>query len=149
MDANLPQFVPARPLSDVDRANRCHRRENLRVTSRFTWEEDQTLIEEVADRRCSHCSGWTLQARCIQWVSSLRSSDAATDTVLLGFPDPFAVATVGGEQTKTTSVIKKTLHPYWNESFDMYEAWSTYPRKRTNVCMQEGQRREHTHRPDF
>ncbi|WPH00921.1 HECT-domain-containing protein [Acrodontium crateriforme] len=35
------------------------------------------------------------------------------------FPDPFAVATVSGEQTKTTGVIKKTLNPYWNESFDM------------------------------
>ncbi|OCK75997.1 HECT-domain-containing protein [Lepidopterella palustris CBS 459.81] len=35
------------------------------------------------------------------------------------FPDPFAVATVNGEQTQTTSVIKKTLNPYWNESFDM------------------------------
>ena len=37
-----------------------------------------------------------------------------------GFPDPFAVATVGGEQTNTTSVIKKTLNPYWNEIFDLY-----------------------------
>jgi Ca2+-dependent lipid-binding protein len=36
-----------------------------------------------------------------------------------GFPDPFAVATIGGEQTKTTSVIRKTLNPYWNEVFDM------------------------------
>ena len=36
-----------------------------------------------------------------------------------GFPDPFAVATVNGEQTKTTSVIKKTLNPYWNERFDL------------------------------
>ncbi len=35
------------------------------------------------------------------------------------FPDPFAVATIGGEQTRTTTVIKKTLNPYWNESFDM------------------------------
>ncbi|RMZ88822.1 hypothetical protein DV736_g3960, partial [Chaetothyriales sp. CBS 134916] len=34
-------------------------------------------------------------------------------------PDPFAVATIGGEQTKTTSVTKKTLNPYWNECFDM------------------------------
>ncbi|EFW99112.1 ubiquitin-protein ligase [Grosmannia clavigera kw1407] len=34
------------------------------------------------------------------------------------FPDPFAVATIGGEQTKTTSVSKRTLNPYWNESFD-------------------------------
>jgi len=39
-----------------------------------------------------------------------------------GFPDPFAVATIGGEQTRTTGVIKKTLNPYWNESFDMYVA---------------------------
>ncbi|EGX96436.1 ubiquitin ligase (Nedd4/Rsp5p) [Cordyceps militaris CM01] len=34
------------------------------------------------------------------------------------FPDPFAVATVNGEQTKTSSVSKRTLNPYWNESFD-------------------------------
>lgn len=43
------------------------------------------------------------------------------DDSALGFPDPFAVATIGGEQTRTTSVIKKTLNPYWNESFDMWE----------------------------
>ena len=30
------------------------------------------------------------------------------------------MATIGGEQTRTTSVIKKTLNPYWNESFDMW-----------------------------
>ncbi|BFZ59886.1 hypothetical protein YB2330_000908 [Saitoella coloradoensis] len=35
------------------------------------------------------------------------------------FPDPFAVVTVDGEQTQTTSPIKKTLNPYWNESFDL------------------------------
>ncbi|KAK9238996.1 hypothetical protein V1525DRAFT_69628 [Lipomyces kononenkoae] len=35
------------------------------------------------------------------------------------FPDPFAVLTVDGEQTHTTSVIRKTLNPYWNESFDV------------------------------
>ncbi|KAK0615002.1 hypothetical protein B0T17DRAFT_619836 [Bombardia bombarda] len=34
------------------------------------------------------------------------------------FPDPFAVATIDGEQTKTTQVSKRTLNPYWNESFD-------------------------------
>jgi Ca2+-dependent lipid-binding protein len=43
------------------------------------------------------------------------------DRSSLGFPDPFAVVTVDGEQTHTTSVIRKTLNPYWNESFDMYE----------------------------
>lgn len=34
-------------------------------------------------------------------------------------PDPFAVITVDAEQTHTTSVIKKTLDPYWNEGFDI------------------------------
>ena len=34
-------------------------------------------------------------------------------------PDPFAVLTVDGEQTHTTTVIKKTLNPYWNESFNV------------------------------
>ncbi|KAI0274422.1 hypothetical protein BGY98DRAFT_1188559 [Russula aff. rugulosa BPL654] len=33
-------------------------------------------------------------------------------------PDPFAVIIVDSEQTRTTSVIKKTLNPYWNEYFD-------------------------------
>lgn len=37
-----------------------------------------------------------------------------------GFPDPFAVVTVDGEQTHSTAVIRKTLNPYWNESFDLY-----------------------------
>ncbi|KAI7862441.1 hypothetical protein BDF14DRAFT_1855541 [Spinellus fusiger] len=35
-------------------------------------------------------------------------------------PDPFAVVTVDGEQTKTTVVMKKTLNPYWNESFELH-----------------------------
>jgi Ca2+-dependent lipid-binding protein len=45
---------------------------------------------------------------------SLMKSDAET---LPGLPDPFAVVTVDGQQTKSTTVIKKTLNPYWNESF--------------------------------
>ena len=40
------------------------------------------------------------------------------------------MATVNGEQTRTTSVIKKTLNPYWNESFDMYVS----PRPRAMPC---------------
>lgn len=32
-------------------------------------------------------------------------------------PDPFAVLTVDGAQTKSTSSAKKTLNPYWNETF--------------------------------
>ncbi|KAI3404517.2 hulA [Candida oxycetoniae] len=32
-------------------------------------------------------------------------------------PDPFAVITVDGSQTKTTQTARKTLNPYWNETF--------------------------------
>lgn len=32
-------------------------------------------------------------------------------------PDPFAVITMDGAQTKTTHTAKKTLNPYWNELF--------------------------------
>jgi E3 ubiquitin-protein ligase NEDD4 len=41
-------------------------------------------------------------------------------------PDPFAVVTIGGEQLKTTSIVKRTLNPYWDESFDL---WVHYPIK--------------------
>lgn len=34
-------------------------------------------------------------------------------------PDPFAVITVDGSQTKTTKTAKKTLNPYWNETFGL------------------------------
>lgn len=58
-------------------------------------------------------------------LGPLDSIDTAT-----GFPDPFAVATIGGEQTRTTSVIKKTLNPYWNESFDMCEDFADWLKPR-------------------
>ncbi|CCK69968.1 NEDD4 family E3 ubiquitin-protein ligase KNAG_0D02180 [Huiozyma naganishii CBS 8797] len=32
-------------------------------------------------------------------------------------PDPFAVLTIDGFQTKSTGAAKKTLNPYWNETF--------------------------------
>ncbi|KAL7274416.1 hypothetical protein RUND412_002691 [Rhizina undulata] len=38
---------------------------------------------------------------------------------IIRLPDPFAVVTVDGEQTRTTPVIRRTLNPYWNESFDL------------------------------
>lgn len=34
-------------------------------------------------------------------------------------PDPFAVITIDGSQTKTTKTARKTLNPYWNESFNL------------------------------
>ncbi|KIM30183.1 hypothetical protein M408DRAFT_7736 [Serendipita vermifera MAFF 305830] len=46
---------------------------------------------------------------------------AAEDLIkrtILSYPDPFAVTTVDGSQTQTTSAVKKTLNPHWNESFE-------------------------------
>ena len=42
------------------------------------------------------------------------------------------MATLNGEQTKTTTVIKRTLNPYWNESFDMYVVKSAFTSSNTN-----------------
>ncbi|KAF8803555.1 HECT-domain-containing protein [Phlegmacium glaucopus] len=47
------------------------------------------------------------------------AADGLSKRDVFRLPDPFAVVTVDGEQTNTTSVIKKTLNPYWNESFDI------------------------------
>ena len=38
---------------------------------------------------------------------------------VFNLPDPFAVIIVDSEQTRTTSIVKKTLDPYWNEHFDV------------------------------
>lgn len=51
---------------------------------------------------------------------SVVAADGLSKREVFRLPDPFAVITVDAEQTHTTSVIKKTLNPYWNESFDMY-----------------------------
>ncbi|GAA97867.1 hypothetical protein E5Q_04547 [Mixia osmundae IAM 14324] len=47
------------------------------------------------------------------------AADGLVKRDVFRLPDPFAIVTVDGENTKTTSVIKKTLNPYWNESFDI------------------------------
>ncbi|KAF9452982.1 HECT-domain-containing protein [Macrolepiota fuliginosa MF-IS2] len=39
---------------------------------------------------------------------------------LLSLPDPFAVVTVDGEQVFSTSVLRRTLSPPWNESFEFH-----------------------------
>ncbi|KAM0754045.1 HECT-domain-containing protein [Meredithblackwellia eburnea MCA 4105] len=56
-------------------------------------------------------------------VHKIRVTVVAADSLakrdVFRLPDPFAVVTVDGEQTNTTSAIKKTLNPYWNESFDV------------------------------
>ncbi|CCM03910.1 uncharacterized protein FIBRA_06061 [Fibroporia radiculosa] len=50
------------------------------------------------------------------------AADGLSKREVFRLPDPFAVITVDAEQTHTTSVIKKTLNPYWNESFDMHDS---------------------------
>ncbi|KAI9739424.1 MAG: hypothetical protein M1818_005112 [Claussenomyces sp. TS43310] len=50
---------------------------------------------------------------------SIIAADGLYKRDVFRFPDPFAVATCDGEQTNTTQVIKRTLNPYWNESFDL------------------------------
>ncbi|KAJ9109360.1 hypothetical protein QFC21_000690 [Naganishia friedmannii] len=56
-------------------------------------------------------------------LKTIRLTVVAADSLVkrdvFRLPDPFAVITVDGEQTHTTSVIKKTLNPYWNENFDI------------------------------
>ncbi|CED82804.1 ubiquitin-protein ligase [Phaffia rhodozyma] len=47
------------------------------------------------------------------------AADSLAKRDVFTLPNPFAVITVDGEQTYTTSVIKKTLNPYWNENFDI------------------------------
>ncbi|KAJ1823516.1 hypothetical protein LPJ60_001498 [Coemansia sp. RSA 2675] len=38
---------------------------------------------------------------------------------LFRLPDPFVVLTVDGAQTQTTKALKRTLSPYWNETFEV------------------------------
>jgi Ca2+-dependent lipid-binding protein len=55
----------------------------------------------------------------IYFTNTVVAADGLSKRDVFRLPDPFAVITVDGEQTHTTSVIKKTLNPYWNENFDM------------------------------
>ena len=66
-------------------------------------------------------------------VAIVVAADGLSKRDVFRLPDPFAVITVDAEQTHTTSVIKKTLNPYWNESFDMsvllFLGWGSSPLK--------------------
>ncbi|PTU22443.1 hypothetical protein P175DRAFT_0529497 [Aspergillus ochraceoroseus IBT 24754] len=79
---------------------------NLRVTSKIP-EFSQTSFSS------------NLTSNFDKRLSCFIAADGLYKRDVFRFPDPFAVATVGGEQTHTTSVIKKTLNPYWNEMFDL------------------------------
>jgi len=47
------------------------------------------------------------------------AADGLSKRDVFRLPDPFAIVTVDGEQTHCTSVIKKTLSPYWSDAFDV------------------------------
>jgi hypothetical protein len=47
------------------------------------------------------------------------AADGLAKLDVFRLPDPFAVIMVDSEQTHTTSVIQRTLNPYWNEHFDV------------------------------
>ncbi|KAJ2452644.1 hypothetical protein EV183_002795 [Coemansia sp. RSA 2336] len=53
-------------------------------------------------------------------MSDAAESDGVTRTLrITGLPDPFVVITVDGAQTQTTKALKRTLSPYWNETFNV------------------------------
>ncbi|CEQ39713.1 SPOSA6832_01271 [Sporobolomyces salmonicolor] len=80
-------------------------------------------------------------SNCLETERSMVAADSLAKRDVFRLPDPFAVVTVDGEQTMTTTAIKvglryvllspaavkltkvhfvqKTLNPYWNESFDV------------------------------
>ena len=64
------------------------------------------------------CRALTISEHCC-YVAAVVAADGLSKRDVFRLPDPFAVITVDAEQTHTTSVMKKTLNPYWNESFDM------------------------------
>ena len=58
---------------------------------------------------------------------------------LLSLPDPFAVLTVDGEQTRTTAIVRKSLTPTWDEEFEMQVSYPSSPHILTHLY--------HQHRP--
>ena len=43
---------------------------------------------------------------------------------LFSLPNPFAVITTDGTDLRQTTVFKRTLTPYWNETFELFRALS-------------------------
>jgi Ca2+-dependent lipid-binding protein len=39
---------------------------------------------------------------------------------LFSLPNPFAVITTDGSDLRQTTVFKRTLTPYWNETFELF-----------------------------
>src|SRR5712692_7481249 len=45
---------------------------------------------------------------------------------LFSLPNPFAVITTDGSDLRQTTVFKRTLTPYWNETFELFRAFSPF-----------------------
>jgi len=75
--------------------------------------------EAAQDHRCPQSSALVPKAVLLISLFVVVAADGLSKREVFRLPDPFAVITVDAEQTHTTSVIRKTLNPYWNESFDM------------------------------
>ncbi|VVT46542.1 uncharacterized protein SAPINGB_P001265 [Magnusiomyces paraingens] len=58
-------------------------------------------------------------ARVFKLRVTIIAADALAKRDVFRLPDPFAVITVDGSQTKSTQAIKKTLSPYWHKQFDV------------------------------
>ena len=78
-----------------------------------------SLQKAAQDHRCLQSSAFALEAVFLTSPLIVVAADGLSKREVFRLPDPFAVITVDAEQTHTSSVIKKTLNPYWNESFDM------------------------------
>lgn len=69
-----------------------------------------------------HCSWWPCQEGLVFQITRPIRYALTTTTTFIPIElivSMIAVVTVDGEQTHTTTVMKKTLNPYWNESFDL------------------------------
>jgi E3 ubiquitin-protein ligase NEDD4 len=38
----------------------------------------------------------------------------------VALPDPYAIVKLNGMKVASTAVIKRTLYPYWNETFELW-----------------------------
>ncbi len=56
---------------------------------------------------------------CHSQLRQVYGANGLVKRELLSLPDPFGVLTVDGEQTSTTAIVRRSLSPVWNETFDM------------------------------
>ncbi|KAI9172377.1 E3 ubiquitin-protein ligase RSP5 [Paramyrothecium foliicola] len=90
------------------------RREKMSLSEKTSVQAQPSRYKSVLLKTILHR---VLEQLCADFITVI-AADGLYKRDVFRFPDPFAVATINGEQTKTTTVSKRTLNPYWNESFD-------------------------------